>query len=104
MQKTMIPPIQQLLIHVQVEASCASTIGAVESTPAFEKEGTLLGSTAIITFTEEKKMIQVIKPYNHTQQLCNSCKLQNDDPTACSGHEVLARRASTAHSQSLRGV
>ena len=53
-QNMVLPIIQQVMVSIQGEVIYAPTNGAVEATPAFGRQDSLLVSPPLVTFTEGK--------------------------------------------------
>ena len=71
-QISLIPRFQQLMETVRGEATYDTTNCVVEATHAFEKKEALVFSTALVTLTERKTLLQVTNTHNHTYTL-GSC-------------------------------
>ena len=71
-QKIVIPPFQQLMVSIRSEATYAPRNGAVEATAAFDKKYALPFLPTLVISTDEKTMLLVTNPHNHTYTL-ESC-------------------------------
>ena len=65
-QRTVIPPLHQVMIQVHSDADISRTTGTVEGTPAFMRKTCLLVSPALVDLDDGKTMIQVTNPNEHT--------------------------------------
>ena len=64
--KTVIPPLQQVIIQVHSDADISLTTGTVEGSSAFMRKTCLLVSPTLVDLYGGKTTIQVAKPNNHT--------------------------------------
>ena len=64
--RTVIPPLHQVMIQVHSDADISLTTGTVEGSPAFMRKTCLLVSPALADLDEGKTTIQVTNPNNHT--------------------------------------
>ena len=64
--RTVIPPLQQVMIQVHSDADISLTTGTVQGSPSFMRRTCLLVSPALVDLDEGKTTIQVTNPDNHT--------------------------------------
>ena len=64
--RTVIPPLHQVMIQVHSDGDITLTTGTVEGSPAFMRKTCLLVSPALVDLDEGKTTIQVTNPNNHT--------------------------------------
>ena len=64
--RTVIPPLHQVMIQVHSDADISLTTGTVEGSPAFMRKTCLLVSPALVDLDEGTTTIQVTNPNNHT--------------------------------------
>ena len=64
--KTVIPPLHQVMIQVHSDADISLTTGTVEGSPAFMRKTCFLVSPALVDQDEGKTTIKVTNPNNHT--------------------------------------
>ena len=76
-QRSVITPLQQVMVPVGGQVNYAPTIGAMEASPVIERRDALLVSPLLVTFTEEKTTLKISSPHFQTYTLDNCVALAN---------------------------